>query len=434
MARQFWAVHLQRDVVASVEVPEGKTLHLSRACPTSSSGPIRLFVSRVARSSGEVPAQFAFTLSTGGTTLGLLLTGCWQLQVVRGPSNVDVMGYFAQGGRSKRRRAPKRRLRPVRLPPGWAALSFRSLGKRLVVTEVPKACFSSAAFGAAVFVGDEIAFINNKRPDVLARLIARPGHTLNTCSQAEPPHDPGSVGKLQSPPCVSCDFVRRLRDLGLDVALQMWLRVVKQQMPITLGVRPKAAAAGPRIECRTVPDTLGTSKDSQPGERGRSRSPRIEAKSSYNPLRPAAVSQQVQHVKAAPKAEGPSTGPVRRLASGLSFQELPAKGAGKGGADGREAEIGKQVEFRFSIATMGGKDKVLERGQVHCTLGKSAVLDGWVSGNVNLEEVLGTWGPALAGMRVGQRRRINVPARLGFREAGPENTDLTFEVELKQVK
>ena len=26
-------------------------------------------------------------------------------------------------------------------------------------------------------------------------------------------------------------------------------------------VRPKAAAAGPRIECRTVPDTLGTSKE-----------------------------------------------------------------------------------------------------------------------------------------------------------------------------
>ena len=24
------------------------------------------------------------------------------------------------------------------------------------------------------------------------------------------------VGKLQSPPCVSCDFIRRLREYGLD--------------------------------------------------------------------------------------------------------------------------------------------------------------------------------------------------------------------------
>ena len=85
----------------------------------------------------------------------------------------------------------------------------------------------------------------------LLRLISQPGHSLNTCSSYETPHVPGSdrssasdfqwhvffscglywtwcsqmfsetqkrfeVGKLQSPCCVSCDFIRRQRDFGLD--------------------------------------------------------------------------------------------------------------------------------------------------------------------------------------------------------------------------
>merc|ERR1712129_119684 len=44
------------------------------------------------------------------------------------------------------------------------------------------------------------------------------------------------MGKLAPTPCESCDFVRRHRELGIDIALQFWMRAVKSTMPITLGV------------------------------------------------------------------------------------------------------------------------------------------------------------------------------------------------------
>jgi len=51
----------------------------------------------------------------------------------------------------------------------------------------------------------------------------------------------GSKGKFDSPPCVACDFIRRRKALGLDVALQMWLRAVKREFQVTLGVRAPVA-------------------------------------------------------------------------------------------------------------------------------------------------------------------------------------------------
>ena len=41
------------------------------------------------------------------------------------------------------------------------------------------------------------------------------------CSSATPPHEPVSKTKFDSQPCAACDFGRRRKQLGFDVALQM---------------------------------------------------------------------------------------------------------------------------------------------------------------------------------------------------------------------
>jgi len=141
-------------------------------------------------------------------------------------------------------------LRLVRIPEGWEGLSIKETGGgRLVVSEVPMACFSSPAFAArgarpqveGVGVGDEVVTVNGETPSRLAERIACPGDELNACAIARPPHAPGTVGKFDEPPCVSCDFLRRKRSHGLDVALPFWVRAVKRDIAITFGVRPSVS-------------------------------------------------------------------------------------------------------------------------------------------------------------------------------------------------
>eukprot|EP00435_Cladocopium_sp_Y103_P037151 s29_g9.t2 len=467
---RFWAVRLAEDPV-QVEVPPGEVLCLSRACQSSfAPGVLRLLVRGVSGTSKKpskdvASADFAFNIASGGSRLGARLAGAsglsWQFRLVakgEAPAEVDVLGYFTHQPVSQMaRRKPRKRtvvpnrqvLREVRLPPGWAALSFKDIAGRMVVSEVPKACFSSAAYGAAaapqvsnVVVGDEIASINGHSPAALAQLIAEPNHSFNNCSSFDPPHVPGTVGKLQSPCCISCDFIRRHQSFGLDIALQMWLRVVKQQMPITLGVLPKThlhhdapKSSSPSSSAPMMsPEPL---KAVVPEEEARPKAadaPKAFV-AGYNPLKPAAAGVARSVAAAKPKANAAAAGgPMQHLPNGLSFQELPAKGAVSAG---KGASIGSEVDFRFTISLpgVGNKQQVLERGQVQCILGQSELKDGWVDGNVDLEQVLSTWGKALTGMRAGQRRRVHVPSRFGFdAEVVPSGKDLIFEVDMKGVK
>mmetsp|Transcript_57568 Transcript_57568/g.106367 ORF Transcript_57568/g.106367 Transcript_57568/m.106367 type:complete len:383 (+) Transcript_57568:32-1180(+) len=139
-------------------------------------------------------------------------------------------------------------LTQVDLPAGWEGLSFKVRGGRCIVSEVPKACFSSAAFGAkgakpqvdGVAEGDEIVTINGETPKRTLERIMTAGDSWNACSNAEPSHAPGSKTKFDSPPCAACDCMRRQSSLGFDVALQMWMRAVKRELKITLGVRASA--------------------------------------------------------------------------------------------------------------------------------------------------------------------------------------------------
>jgi len=167
------------------------------------------------------------------------------------------------GEAAAKKRKMSKEIRQVRLPAGWEGLSIKQdvIG-RIIVSEVPKACFSSAAFGTSVakpqvegvFEGDEVVQLNGEEPEKAIARITTEGDPWNACSSAKPPHAVGSKGKLDSPPCVACDFLRRRKAMGLAMALQMWLRAVKRDFQITLGVR--SAAPIPKGFTRLLSETL----------------------------------------------------------------------------------------------------------------------------------------------------------------------------------
>mmetsp|Transcript_66084 Transcript_66084/g.167504 ORF Transcript_66084/g.167504 Transcript_66084/m.167504 type:complete len:453 (+) Transcript_66084:54-1412(+) len=185
------------------------------------------------------------TASTAAADNGIAAAG------VDMPASKAENGSAAAAGTQAE--AQSAEVRQVRLPAGWEGLSFKldPVG-RLIVSEVPKACFSSAAFGAGakpqvagVAEGDEVCTLNGEAPARAVERIMSQGDAWNACSSSSPPHAVGSKGKFDSPPCVACDFIRRRQGLGLDVALQMWLRAVKRDIQITLGVcAPGEAPAG----------------------------------------------------------------------------------------------------------------------------------------------------------------------------------------------
>jgi len=139
----------------------------------------------------------------------------------------------------------------VKLPQGWEGLSIKLQGNRCFISEVPKACFSSnlkVADGTirnqvdGVSVGDEVVSLNGETPAKVIERISTAGDAWNACSSMNPPHEVGSKTKFDSPPCAACDFLRRRKALGFDVALQMWLRAVKREIRFTLGVRAGSGA------------------------------------------------------------------------------------------------------------------------------------------------------------------------------------------------
>eukprot|EP00434_Breviolum_minutum_P038329 symbB.v1.2.033995.t1/scaffold4309.1/size41561/6 len=209
----------------------------------------------------------------------------------------------------------------------------------------------------------------------------------------------------------------------------------RQQMPITLGVLPKTTTT---TTTTRTPKLKAAKSTSQPLSKALL-SPKLAPKkvktdapktfvAGYNPLKPAAAGVSHTVGPAKPKANVLAAGPMQHLPNGLSFQELPAKGAVS--TTGTAASIGSEVDMSFSIASgTGSKAQVIERGQVQCVLGQSELKDGWVDGNVDLEQVLGNWSKALTGMRVGQRRRVHIPSHSGFdAEVVPTQKDLIFEI------
>ena len=96
--------------------------------------------------------------------------------------------------------------------------------------------------------------------------------------------------------------------------------------------------------------------------------------------------------------------------------------------NGAEAKTGNRVTVHYVGTLTDGKkfDSSRDRGQgFKFTLGKGEVIKGWDQG--------------VAGMKIGEVRKLTIPAHLGYgaRGAGdaiPPNADLIFEVELFKVE
>ncbi len=111
--------------------------------------------------------------------------------------------------------------------------------------------------------------------------------------------------------------------------------------------------------------------------------------------------------------------------SGLRYQDHVI-------GEGAEAQPGKRVSVHYSgwLDANGSKgkkfDSSLDRGRpFDFILGAGRVIRGWDEG--------------VAGMKVGGKRTLYIPARLGYGNRGaggviPPNADLIFDVELLGVK
>ena len=91
----------------------------------------------------------------------------------------------------------------------------------------------------------------------------------------------------------------------------------------------------------------------------------------------------------------------------------------------------------------GGKqfDSSIGRGPFEFTLGAGQVIQGWdqVSLSVKPKPVIITSFKGLNAMCIGEKRKLKIPAALGYGDRGagadiPPGADLVFEVELLDIK
>jgi peptidylprolyl isomerase len=113
---------------------------------------------------------------------------------------------------------------------------------------------------------------------------------------------------------------------------------------------------------------------------------------------------------------------VVTTASGLKYVELKV-------GDGKEAKEGSKVIVHYTGKLENGKkfDSSLDRNKPFgpIELGAGEVIKGWDEG--------------LQGMKVGGKRKLIIPSKLGYGERGageaiPPNATLIFEVELIEIK
>lgn len=95
--------------------------------------------------------------------------------------------------------------------------------------------------------------------------------------------------------------------------------------------------------------------------------------------------------------------------------------------DGKEAVKGALISTQYRGFLQDGTqfDSSYDKGKAfQCVIGTGRVIKGWDQG--------------LMGMKVGGKRKLFVPAHLGYADRGmgekiPPNSDLSFEIELLEV-
>jgi FKBP-type peptidyl-prolyl cis-trans isomerase FkpA len=111
---------------------------------------------------------------------------------------------------------------------------------------------------------------------------------------------------------------------------------------------------------------------------------------------------------------------VTTTTSGLQYEVLQA-------GQGATAQAGQKVTVHYTGWLENGKkfDSSVDRGQpFDFPLGAGRVIRGWDEG--------------VAGMAIGEKRRLTIPAHLGYGSSGaggviPPNATLIFEVELLRL-
>jgi peptidylprolyl isomerase/FKBP-type peptidyl-prolyl cis-trans isomerase FkpA len=108
----------------------------------------------------------------------------------------------------------------------------------------------------------------------------------------------------------------------------------------------------------------------------------------------------------------------------IDFEEFKIETTEEG--EGQEAEVGDEVSVHYTGTLKDGTkfDSSYDRGEPYTfVLGIGAVIQGWDQG--------------IVGMKVGEKRRLEIPSELGYGEAGngsiPGNAGLIFETELVSI-
>jgi FKBP-type peptidyl-prolyl cis-trans isomerase FkpA len=120
-------------------------------------------------------------------------------------------------------------------------------------------------------------------------------------------------------------------------------------------------------------------------------------------------------------AASSAAGQLITTSSGLQYQILKE-------GSGSVAQSGKKVSVHYTgWLTNGTKfDSSVDRGQpFQFQLGAGQVIKGWDEG--------------VAGMKIGEKRKLTIPSNLGYGERGaggaiPPNATLVFDVELLEIQ
>ena len=99
----------------------------------------------------------------------------------------------------------------------------------------------------------------------------------------------------------------------------------------------------------------------------------------------------------------------------------------RGAPDGKVAKQGKRVQVRYT-GRLQSNGKVFDKTKGSATF----------SFRLGVGEVIQGWDVGVRGMRVGDKRRLTVPAEMGYGNQTqgpiPANSTLVFDVELVGVK